>query len=106
MAILKKEEYLEKLHNRLGEDTSDEAISFLEDMTDTYNDLENKAKGDGVDWEQKYKDLDESWKKRYRHRFFSGEAGMPEGKSDPVPDNEYKADDIVVEDLFTKKEKK
>ena len=99
MAILSRDEYFTRLNERLGEDSSDESISFLEDMTDTYNDLANKAAGDGVDWEQKYKDLDETWKKRYRNRFFSGTGGdyIP---ADGKDEETYNADEVKVEDLF------
>lgn len=98
MAILNRDEYFARLHERLAEDTSDAGISFLEDMTDTYNDMENRAKGDGTNWEQKYKELDESWKKRYRHRFFNG--GDNSVPNDGKPDDNYNAENILVEDLF------
>ena len=104
MAILSKDEFFTRLQAQLGDDTSDESIAFLEDMTDTYNDMENRANGDGEDWEKKYKDLDESWKKKYRHRFFTGGGGaMPNEESSGSDDNEYDPEDITVEDLFTKK---
>lgn len=106
MAVLNREEFFARLDTRLANDTSDEGIAFLEDMTDTYNDLERKANGDGVDWESKYKALDESWKKRYRHRFFSGDtSGMTsEGETSVVDD--YSPEDVKVDDLFTEKEEK
>lgn len=102
MAILKREDFFSRLHDRMGDDTSDEAISFLEDMTDTYDDMEKRANGDGINWEQKYKDLDETWKKRYSHRFFSGKS------SDYVPDdnnenNETNEEDITIDELFSEK---
>ena len=56
MAILSKDDYFSRLHERLAEDTSDDAVKFLEDMTDTYNDLDSRASGDGTDWEKKYHD--------------------------------------------------
>ena len=87
----------------MGDDTSDEAISFLEDMTDTYNDLESKANGDGVDWEQKYKDNDAAWKAKYRHRFFSGDnRNVP--TEDAIGDSEdgTNPESITVDDLFKK----
>lgn len=108
MAILSKDEFFTRLHDRLGEDTSDEGISFLEDMTDTYNDMERKATGDGVDWEKKYKELDESWKKRYRHRFFTGgDRGIPDDVTEVDETEEYNPEEITVEDLFeeTKEDK-
>lgn len=103
MAILSREEFFTSIHNRVGTDTSDDAISFIENLTDTYNSLEKQAKGDGVNWEQKYKELDESWKKKYAHRFFSG------GCSDYVPndtgdntetEDEYDPESVKFEDLF------
>ena len=106
MAILTRDEYFARLHDKLGEDTSDDGISFLEDMTDTYNDMETRASGDGVNWEQKYKELDESWKKRYRHRFFSGgDRGIPDSVSSDEKE-EYNPEEITVNDLFVKKEEK
>lgn len=102
MAILSKDEFFSRLHDRLGEDTSDESISFLEDMTDTYNDLSTRSNGDGVDWEKKYHELDESWKKRYRHRFFSGDTGVPDTTTND-DSNEYEGETVTVEDLFTEK---
>lgn len=105
MPILSRDEYFARLHDRLGDDTSDETIAFLEDMTDTYNDLERKATGDGVDWEQKYHDLDESWKKRYRHRFFSGDnTGAPATSTPETVEEEVTGETITVEDLFDEKE--
>ena len=106
MAVLNREEFFARLDTRLANDTSDDGISFLEDMTDTYNELERKASGDGVDWESRYKELDESWKKRYRHRFFSGGGNemSVEGEKEVVDD--YSPEDIKVDDLFTKKGEK
>ena len=68
--ILAKDEFFNAIHERIGNDTSDDGIAFIENMTDTYNDMEKRIAGNGEDWERKYKELDESWKKRYAHRFF------------------------------------
>ena len=107
MAILNREEFFAKLQGYIGEDKSDSGIAFLEDMTDTYNDMENRVKGDGENWEQKYKDLDESWRNRYRHRFFAGDVrGVPESVTKVDETEQYDPDEIKVEDLFTEKEEK
>lgn len=104
MAVLSRDEYFAKLQERLAEDTTDEGIAFLEDMTDTYNDMEKRVKGDGVDWEKKYKELDDSWKKRYRHRFFSGGDKEMPAEEKEKEETDTVDEDITVEDLFTKKE--
>lgn len=100
MAVRKKEELFSKIQERFGNDTSDEGMSFVEDMFDTYNDLENKAKGDGTDWKAKYNELNETWKKKYQHRFFSGGVNnIP--VADEEDDDEDKREKIGIKDLFT-----
>ena len=104
MPVLSKDEYFARLHERLGDDVSEESISFLEDMTDTYEDMERRATGDGVDWEARYRALDESWKARYRHRFFTagnGGAGDPNAGSDEPAG--YDPSSITIDNLFVKK---
>lgn len=99
MAILDRDTFFTRLQERIGEDTSDESIAFVEDMTDTYNDLESRANGDGVDWEQRYKELDEAWKKKYQHRFFSA-GGVSNLGNEPDPEPEDRARKITFKDLF------
>jgi hypothetical protein len=99
MAILKKEDFLAKLQEKFGSDNSDESITFIEDMVDTYNDLENRTKGDGVDWKRKYEENDAAWLKRYQHRFFSG-GNMNFPKADEDESDDDKIAKITINDLF------
>lgn len=94
MAVRTREELLESIRNRVGEQTDDETISFLEDVTDTLTDLEKRANDDGEDWEQRYKDNDAEWRKKYTERFFSGEPTEPT----ELKDEETKPK--TFEDLF------
>ena len=89
-----KEEILDSLRVLLGDNTSDEALTLIEDVTDT---LEEPT----VDWEAKYKENDASWRQRYRDRFFGAPAA-----EDPAPEPEDKpAPEIkTFEDLFTKED--
>lgn len=73
MAVKTREEILEELRARVGEQTDDETIAFLEDVTDTLSDLETKANGDGTDWKTKYEENDAEWRKKYTERFYSSE---------------------------------
>lgn len=101
MAILARDDFFSRLQERVGTATSDEDIAFIEDMTDTFNDLENRANGDGVDWEQRYHDLDESWKQKYKHRFFSGGAmNIPNAPTQEEEDAQARASSITFNDLF------
>lgn len=72
MAILKKDEIMQSIRDRIGADTSDEALAFIENIEDTLNDYENKTKNDGINWKEKYEQNDAEWRTRYRERFFSG----------------------------------
>lgn len=86
MAVKTREEILESFKTRLGENPDNESISFLEDVTDTLDDFEKRAKGDGTDWKSKYEENDANWRKKYTERFFSDEP-EPEPEPKPDPDN-------------------
>lgn len=98
MAILGREDYLNRVRNRFGETPNDDDLSFIEDMVDTYNDLDTRRAGtDSTEWERRYNELDSQWRKRYTDRFFT-----------PVPDSatgeqaflyDKSNDDVTVEDV-------
>lgn len=105
MAILSKDEYFTRLTGYIGDSNSDEDISFFEDMTDTFNEMEKKSKGDGVDWEQKAKDIDAAWRKKYTSRFFRGDSGEYSPDDGGCGQTREKSpDEITFDDLFRKKE--
>lgn len=95
MAVKTREELLESIRARVGEQTDDETISFLEDVADTLTDFETRAKGDGENWEQRYKDNDAEWRKKYTERFFSSEPTVP-----PVTKEPIETSPKTFEDLF------
>ena len=95
MAVKTREELLESIRARVGEQTDDETISFLEDVTDTLTDFETRANGNGENWEQRYKDNDAEWRKKYTERFFSAEPTDPPEPKEP-PETKPK----TFEDLF------
>lgn len=101
MAILTKEEFINSLKQRIGEDTSDEAIKFIEDTTDTINDLEEKAKGDGVDWKKKYEDNDADWRKRYTERFFDPDSDKSDNPLNQSSQNNEDNKPKTFDELFT-----
>ena len=97
MAVKTREEILEAVRARLGEQNDDETIEFLEDITDTLSDFEKKAKGDGTDWKTKYEENDAEWRKKYTERFYSSDpAQEPEP---PKPDEPQKPKTFA--ELFT-----
>lgn len=86
-------EIIETVKTRIGDNPDDESVAFLEDITDTLTDYDNKTK-DNTDWKNKYDELDRSWKEKYISRF-----------SDVVEDSKNDVEDEVesperYEDLF------
>lgn len=102
MAVRTKDELLEIIKERIGDDSSDETISFLEDITDTLSDYEEKAtNSDTEDWKTKYEENDKMWREKYRERFFSKEV---EKEDEDFSDDEVKS--LSYDDLFEEKEEK
>ena len=99
MAIKTTEELLASINERFGEDTDDDTLSFIEDITDTMNDLNSKA-GDKTDWKTKYEENDASWRKKYKDRFFTNGSG-DNGYNNQIDDIDEPDDNPkTFEDLF------
>jgi thiamine pyrophosphate-dependent acetolactate synthase large subunit-like protein len=97
-----KMEILESLKNKFGDDTGDETISIIEDISDTLDDYEKKT-ADNTNWETKFKENDEAWRKKYTDRFYS--ASEDAHDDDKVKQLEEQAgEDVEIkttyEDLF------
>lgn len=90
--VLTREELLNSVRSSLSDDTSDEAIALVENISDTLTELENNAQ---VDWKKKYEDNDASWRQRYKDRFFSS----GDNNDDP-PEPSEPTKKLTYEDLF------
>lgn len=99
MAVRSKEELLNSIKARIGDDTSDEALALVEDISDTYDDMETKVTQSG-DWKQKYEDNDKEWREKYRDRFYSGvDSTDVKRKLETEPETE-ETKPMNFEDLF------
>ena len=108
MAIKSKEEILNSVKTLLGENQTDEALNFLEDIEDTFNDLSSKISNpDKEDWKAKYEENDRTWRQRYRDRFFGGTSDKPDHELEaPQPEvKEIPHNPETYDELFTVKEK-
>lgn len=103
MAVLDRETFFNALHERVGNDTSEEALTFLENMTDTYNDMSKRATGDGTDWKAKFEENDKAWRDKYKHRFFNSDGGNPAPIQHIADEEEYNPEGVTFDDLFKKK---
>lgn len=109
MSVLKKEELLTKIKDKIG--GGDETVEILEDIDDTFNDYEErlgedwkaKYESNNEEWEEKYNNLETEWRQRYTDRFFSQttpEKVNQDQKKDVVRDGEK----VSFKDLFISRE--
>ena len=83
--IRTREELLTQIRDMIGDSTDDNALSILENVTDTITDLETRA-ADQTDLQARYNQLDQEWRQRYRDRFTSG-SDDPGAAQDPDPES-------------------
>ena len=94
MAVRTRDELTEMLQQRFGESENDDDISFVEDITDTYNSLA------GNDQSARITELENELaeqKKKYRDRFFAPADDTGNNKPD---EQEEKKKPVRFEDLF------
>lgn len=103
MAVITKEEFIKKLHDYVGDDTSEKALDFIEDMTDAYSAALDSSSGDNEVWQRKYDELNETWRKKYLHRFYGGD--IITDSSDEKEEKEITDETITTDDLFDSTEK-
>lgn len=94
MAIRSKDEILELIRARIGNDTSDEAIAIIEDVTDTLDDYETRI-ADSGNWKARYEQNDADWRQKYKDRFFA-----PREEVEEIEETEEKEEKRTFEDLF------
>lgn len=94
MAIKSKAELLELVKARIGDDTSDEALAIIEDVTDTLDDYETRI-ADSGDWKARYEQNDADWRKKYKERFFA-----PTEEPEEIDEPEEVEEKRTFEDLF------
>lgn len=89
MAIRTSEEFLAIIKQRVGDSTSDEDISFIEDASDTINSMSQHETEI-----EKLRAENEDLRKKYRDRFFDPKPDEPE-PNEPEPEK------LTFESLFS-----
>lgn len=111
MSVLNKDDFMSRIKAKVGDDTSDEAMSFIEDMSDTFNDLESRTVDNSGEWEEKYNtlvqekdNLDKEWREKYKARFFDGIESGKEAIADQTEDVKDDGEEVTFDDLFEERE--
>lgn len=101
--VLNREDFLKRIKEKIGDDTSDESISFIEDMTDTFDSFSTK---ESKDWKKKYEENDRDWREKYTKRFFSPETTPKEAMKEQDEDIKNDSDVKTFDELFYESEEK
>lgn len=99
MAVLTREQFMEKLNTLTDGKTDDDTLTMIQDFSDTFKSLEEKEDVEAVrgDYEEKLKVLDETWRNKYRDAFFNG---TEEKKEEIEEEEEEKEEPHTYEELF------
>lgn len=105
MAVLTREQFMERLNTLTDGRTDDDTLAMIQDFSDTFKSLEEKEDVEAIrgDYEAKLKSLDDTWRIKYRDAFFNG----AEEKKDVIEekeDDEEKEEPHTYEELFKEEE--
>lgn len=89
MAVKTVDEIMAKVREIIGEDDSDEAIGFIEDISDTFESFSNTE-----DWKTKYEENDKKWREKYRDRFFTPKEEVEDDIEEPEEKEKKKFEDL------------
>lgn len=108
MSVKSKDELLKSLKTVIGDNTSDEVLTLIEDITDTLDNSTGSSSEEDKkkiqELENKVKETDEMWRKKYTDRFFNPDTNKPSDDTDDgTDDGEDDGDDNspqTFNDLF------
>lgn len=113
MAILSREEFMNSVKSIVGDRTDDEALKFIEDCSDTITDDKEQWRAKFEAKEQELKTLDESWRTKFKERFYSSDTNITTNTNNNNPtlenlfdtrsEEQKKAESVSVNDLFSEK---
>lgn len=93
MAVRTTQEIIDALKSSFGESPDDTQLAMLEDVSDTFADLNERS---GEDWKTKYEENDKAWRKRYTDRF----SGNADPESEQSGDDHEQTKSLTYESLF------
>lgn len=93
MAVKTTQEIIDALKSSFGESPDDTQLAMLEDVSDTFTDLNERS---GEDWKTKYEENDKAWRKRYTERF----SGKDDSESETTGDDPETTKLLTYESLF------
>lgn len=110
MAVKSKKEIIDALSTILGENSSDEALSLLEDVSDTLDKSGADLQAELEKEKTKYNNLDKEWREKYKARFLQSKEEAKEQdelfkeeqqKQEQKDAQEERAESVTYDDLFS-----
>lgn len=111
MAVLSHDDFMKSVKAIVGDRTDDEALKFIEDCHDTITDDKEQWKAKFEAKEQELKTLDESWRTKFKERFYSSDTNTQtntnnntnehNGIFDNRTEEQKKAESLTIDDLFS-----
>ena len=99
--LLTKEEFFNRINEYTKDRTDDDTISFIEDVTDTYNSMETDVNGNTAEAvAEAVAEVENKWREKYKARFFEAKG---DGEKEEEKD-EKGTEEIKIDDLFINKE--
>lgn len=101
MAILSRDELIEKVRKYVGDRTDDETIEIIEDISDSFDSPDADA------WKKKYEENDKMWRDKYIARFLDNteeEKITPSEHKEEEEEEEEEKEFNTYDDLFKKEE--
>lgn len=86
-----RDEFMGLVQNRVGEDNSDEALEFVQKMSEAYDGLTANS---GEYWKSKYEENDSAWREKYKNAFYTADPAHKKPAEKP-------ASAVTFGDLFT-----
>lgn len=104
---LSREELMDAVASIIGDRTDDQAIAFVENVTDTFDTVSSAeletANAKIAELTQKVADTEETWRKKYMDRFYGGSDEEANPSNQPIKEEEetaLDAEEITIDDLF------
>lgn len=101
---LNRDDFINAISAIVGERTDDEAIAFVENMTDTYDAFGDSEKDKTIEELKKsLENTEQAWRKKYRDRFYGGTDEEENPSNQPLEedkDDMLEAEEITIDDLF------
>ena len=95
MAIKTREELINSFNALIGDNNSDEVISFMEDITDSMADTDS-LREQLKTATNKYEENDRTWRQRYKERFNEGVSREEKDEQEEV--RTYRFEDLFKEE--------